>query len=60
VVFKIPYVYDYITKLCRAQAEAILNHVNPNVHTTGEGEARHRKYKRLELGGGQAYGRSAD
>jgi hypothetical protein len=24
-------VYDYITKLCRAQAEIILTHVNPNV-----------------------------
>jgi hypothetical protein len=26
----------------------------------GIGEARHRKYKRLKLGGGQAYDRSAD
>jgi hypothetical protein len=25
--FKIPYVYDYVTKLCRTQAEVILNHV---------------------------------
>jgi hypothetical protein len=25
-----------------------------------QGEAMHRKYKRLELGGGQAYDRSAD
>jgi hypothetical protein len=25
------YVYDYITKLCRTQAEVILNHVNQNV-----------------------------
>jgi hypothetical protein len=25
--FRIPYVYDYITKLCRTQAEVILNHV---------------------------------
>jgi hypothetical protein len=53
-------VYDYITILCRIQAEAILNHLNPNVHTTGEGEARYRKYKRLELGGGQAYDGSID
>jgi hypothetical protein len=30
--FKISYVYDYITKLCRRQAEVILNHENPNVH----------------------------
>lgn len=37
VAFRIPYVYDYITKLCRTQAEVILNHVKPNVHVTGEG-----------------------
>jgi hypothetical protein len=29
VTFKIPYVYDYIIKLCRRQAEVILNHQNP-------------------------------
>jgi hypothetical protein len=52
--FKIPYVYDYITKLCGRQAEVILNHENPNVHAIGQGEARHRKYKRLNFGGGQA------
>jgi hypothetical protein len=39
VAFKILYVYDYITKLCRTQAELILNHV----HGIGQGEARHRK-----------------
>jgi hypothetical protein len=60
VAFKIPYGYDYITNLYRAQAEVILNHVNPNVYGTGQGEARHRKYKRLKLDGGQAYDRSAD
>jgi hypothetical protein len=60
VAFKIPYVYDYTTKLCRTQAEVILNHRNPIVHGTGQGEAVHRKYKRLKLGGGQAYDRSAD
>jgi hypothetical protein len=37
------------------QAEVILNHENPNVRTIGQGELRHRKYKRLKLGGGQAY-----
>jgi hypothetical protein len=48
-----------VTKLCRAQAE-ILNHVNPNVHGTGQGESMHGKYKRLELGSGQAYDHSVD
>jgi hypothetical protein len=60
VAFRIPYVYDYITKLCRTQTEVLLNHVNPNVRGTGQGEARHRKYKRLKLGSGQAYDSSAD
>jgi hypothetical protein len=36
------------------------NHDNENVRTIGQGEARHRKYKRLKLGGGQAYDRSSD
>jgi hypothetical protein len=48
------------TELCRTQAEVILNHVNPNVLDIGQGEARDRKYKRLELGGIQAYNCSAD
>ncbi|PNF22596.1 hypothetical protein B7P43_G12673 [Cryptotermes secundus] len=60
MAFKIPYVYDYITKLCRQQAEVIQNHDNENVRNIGQGEARHRKYKRLKLGGGQAYDRSSD
>jgi hypothetical protein len=29
--FQIPYVYDYITKSCRQQAEIIQNHENENV-----------------------------
>jgi hypothetical protein len=51
--FNLPYVYDYITKLCRQQAEVIQNHENENVCGIGQNEARHRKYKRLKLGGGQ-------
>jgi hypothetical protein len=50
--FHIPYVNDYITKLCRNQAEVIQNHENENVRYIGQGEARHKKYKRLKLGGG--------
>jgi hypothetical protein len=30
------------------------------VRSIGQGEARHRKYKTLKLGGGQAYDRSSD
>jgi hypothetical protein len=54
VAFKIPYVFDFITKLCRQQAEVIQNHHNPNVRNIGQGEAQHRKYKRLKLFGCQA------
>jgi hypothetical protein len=51
----LPYVYDYITKLHRQQAEIIQNHETEHVRSIGQGEARNRKYKRLEPGGGQAY-----
>jgi hypothetical protein len=60
VAFKISYVHEYIIKLCRTEAELILNHVNPNVRGIGQGETRHRKYKRLKLGGCLAYDLSAD
>jgi hypothetical protein len=60
LLFQIPYVYDYITKLCKQQVEVIQDHGNENVRAIGQGEARHRKYKRLKLGGGQAYDRSSD
>jgi hypothetical protein len=53
--FHIQYVYDYITKSCRQQAKVMQNHENENVPYIGQGEARHRKYKRLELGAGHVY-----
>jgi hypothetical protein len=46
--------------LCRQQAGVIQNHDNENVRNIAKGEAWHRKYKRLELGGGEAYDRSSD
>jgi hypothetical protein len=49
-----------MTKLSRQQAEVIKNHENANVRNIGQGEARHMKYKKLKLGGGQAYDRSSD
>jgi hypothetical protein len=55
VGFQIPYMYDFITKLCRQQAEGIQNHDNENVSNIGQDEAPHRKYKRLKLGGGHMY-----
>jgi hypothetical protein len=60
MAFEIPYVDDYITKFCRQQAEVILNHDNENVRNIVQGEARHRKYKSLKLGGSHAYDRSSD
>jgi hypothetical protein len=49
VAFKIPYVYDYVTKLCRTQAEVILNLENTNARGTGQGEAIYKKYKKLNF-----------
>jgi hypothetical protein len=57
--FTIPYIYDYITKLCRKQAKIIQNHVEANVCNIGQGKPRHRKFKRLKLGGSKAYHRSS-
>jgi hypothetical protein len=37
MVFNLPYVYDYITKLCRKQAEIIQNHENANVCNIEQG-----------------------
>jgi hypothetical protein len=59
MAFKLPYIH-YIRKVRRQQAEVIQNHENANVRNIGQGEPRHRKYKRLKLGGGQAYDRSSD
>jgi hypothetical protein len=46
--------------LFRQKVEVTQNHENANVRNIGQGEARHTKYKRLKLGGGQAYDRSND
>jgi hypothetical protein len=54
MAFKLSYVYDYITKLCGQKAEVIQNHENANVRNIGQGEPRHRKYKKFNLGGGQS------
>jgi hypothetical protein len=38
----------------------VQNHKNENVRNIGQDEARHRKYKRLKLAGGQANDRLGD
>jgi hypothetical protein len=60
MALKLPYEYDYITKLRRQQTEVILNHENENVRNIGQGDARDRRYKGHKLGGGQTYDRSTD
>jgi hypothetical protein len=52
--------YDYITNLRKQQAQGIQNHESTHIQNTEQGKARHRKYTRLKLGGGQEYDRSID
>jgi hypothetical protein len=47
--FNLPYVYDYIPKLCRQQAEVIQNHENGHVRSTGQCKARHKNIRGLNL-----------
>jgi hypothetical protein len=42
------------------QAQVVQHHEKLHVRNIGQGEARHRKYKRLELGSCQANDRSSD
>jgi hypothetical protein len=58
--FQITYLYAYATQLCRQQAHFNQNHENSHIRNIGPGEASHIKYKRLKLGGGQAYDGSSD
>jgi hypothetical protein len=46
--------------LCKQQAEVIQNHETEHVRGIEQGEARHRKYNRFNLGRGQAYDCSSD
>jgi hypothetical protein len=59
VAFQFLYVYDYITKLRRRQAEIIHNHENEHVRNIGQDETSHRKHKGLKLCGGHLYDRSS-
>jgi hypothetical protein len=54
------YGHDFITKLCRQQAEVVQNHENANIRNNGQSEDIQRKHKMLKIGGGQAYDRSND
>jgi hypothetical protein len=39
MAFKLLYIYDYITKLCRQQAEVIQNNENANVRNMGQAKS---------------------
>jgi hypothetical protein len=60
MAFQVPYIYDYITKLCRQQAKVIQNHENGLIRNIRKDEAWHRKYKRLKLGSSKVYDPSSD
>jgi len=45
-ILQIPYVYDYMTTICRKQAEVIQTYDNVTVRNIGKNEAQRRKYKR--------------
>jgi hypothetical protein len=53
-VFSVGPVPGYITRI-PDQLEVIQNHEIAYVRNIGQGEPRHRKYKRLKIGGGQVY-----
>jgi hypothetical protein len=56
--FNLPYVYDLMQATSTGHTKA--REWTEHIRSTGQGEARHRKYKRLKLGGGQAYDRPSD
>jgi hypothetical protein len=47
--FNLPYVYDYITKLCRREAEVIQSHENEHIRGIGQGKARIENIRVLNL-----------
>jgi hypothetical protein len=52
--------FNYITKLCRPHAEVFLNHEGPKAPVICQGGIMHSEDKGFNLGGGQAYDRSAN
>jgi hypothetical protein len=55
VAFKVPYIYDFITKSCKQQAEVTQNHHNPSARVAGQGKHQQRKHKSFKFEGGQEY-----
>jgi hypothetical protein len=55
VTYKIPYVYHFIIKLCRQQAEFIWIYGNEEVRKNGGGEVQPQIIKGLKHGAGQLF-----
>jgi hypothetical protein len=49
MAFKLPYIHDYVTKLCRQQAEVIQNHENENVRNIGQSDPDTENKRGLHL-----------
>jgi hypothetical protein len=47
--FNLPYVYDYITKVCRQQAEIIQHFENEHVHSIGKAKRNIENIRVLNL-----------
>jgi hypothetical protein len=60
MAFQVQYIYDYVTKMCRQEAEVIENHEIANVRDIGKTKTDTENSKRLKLDDGQAYNRSSD
>jgi hypothetical protein len=43
MAFYLPYIYDYITKLCVQQAEVVQIHGNDHAQSTERGKANHKE-----------------
>jgi hypothetical protein len=50
MAFNLPYLYDYITKLCREQADVIQNYENEHVRSVEQGEAGIKIVRGLNFG----------
>jgi hypothetical protein len=49
MAFNLPFVYDYITKLCRQHAEVIQNHENYHVSSTDKAKPDKENIRGLNL-----------
>jgi hypothetical protein len=60
VAFSTQYLYVLIATFFNRQAEVVRYHEYLSIRYIRQGEATHRNYTRLKLGGGQAYYRPSD